>query len=102
LGGKRGQRDGYFRRSEDRTLIPVLFLLRAGDTRNTVERLLAGWEAAIRMRTTDAKTSELNALMTVLAKMGMTPAARLKMNLQPAELPAKQPTQTEEDKLWDA
>jgi hypothetical protein len=54
------------------------------------------------MRTTDAKTSELNALMTVLAKMGMTPAARLKMNLQPAELPAKQSTQTEEDKLWDA
>jgi hypothetical protein len=54
------------------------------------------------MRTTDAKTSELNALMTVLAKMGMTPAARWKMNLHPAALPAKQPTQTEEDKLWDA
>jgi len=56
----------------------------------------------VRMRTSDAKTSELNALMTVLAKMGMTPAARLKMNLQPLELPAKQPTKTEPDELWDS
>jgi hypothetical protein len=55
----------------------------------------------VRMRTSDAKTSELNALMTVLAKMGMTPAARLKMNLQPLELPTKPTDKTEEDKLWD-
>jgi hypothetical protein len=46
-------------------------------------------------------TSEFNALLSVLAKMGMTPAARLKMNLQPLELPAKQPTKTEQDKVWD-
>ena len=39
--------------------------------------------------------------MSVLAKMGMTPAARLKMNLQPLELPAKQPTKTEQDKVSD-
>jgi hypothetical protein len=46
----------------------------------------------IRMRTTDPKTSEVNALMNVLAKLGMTPAARLKMNLQPLDLPATEPT----------
>jgi hypothetical protein len=56
----------------------------------------------VRMRTSDAKTSELNALLSVLGKMGMTPAARLKMNLQPLELPAEQPTKTEQDKLWDS
>jgi phage terminase small subunit len=55
----------------------------------------------IRMRTSDAKTSEFNALLSVLAKMGMTPAARLKMNLQPLELPAS-PTKSEQDKTWDA
>jgi hypothetical protein len=53
------------------------------------------------MRTPDVKTSELNALWSVLAKMGMTPAARLKMNLQPLELPAKKPTKTEQGKVWD-
>jgi hypothetical protein len=41
------------------------------------------------MRTTDAKTSELNALMNVLAKLGMTPAAGLKMNLLPLDLPTQ-------------
>jgi hypothetical protein len=44
------------------------------------------------MRTTDAKTSEQNALMNVLAKLGMTPAARLKMNLLPLDLPTPEPT----------
>jgi hypothetical protein len=58
-------------------------------------------KSIIRMRRSDAKTSEFNALLSVLAKMGMTPAARLKMNLQPLELPAKQPTKTEQDKVWD-
>jgi hypothetical protein len=49
----------------------------------------------VRMRTSDAKTSELNALMNVLAKIGMTPAARLKMNLQPLELlPSNPPKQS--------
>jgi|ERR1700678_718556 len=56
----------------------------------------------VRMRTSDAKTSEFNALLGVLAKLGMTPAARLKMNLQPLELTANPPKQTEEEKLWDA
>jgi hypothetical protein len=46
----------------------------------------------IRMRTTDAKTSELNALMKVLAKLGMTLAARLKMNLLHLDLPTPEPT----------
>jgi len=55
----------------------------------------------VRMRTSDAKTSELNALMTVLAKLGMTAAARLKMNLQPLDLPANPSKQTEEEKVWD-
>jgi hypothetical protein len=45
----------------------------------------------IRMRTTDAKTSELNALLNVLAKLGMTPASRLKMNLLPLDLPTQNP-----------
>jgi len=53
------------------------------------------------MRTTDAKTSEFNALLSVLAKLGMTPAARLKMDLQPLELPANPAKQTEDDKLRD-
>jgi len=52
------------------------------------------------MRTTDPKTSELNALLNVLAKMGMTPAARLKMSLQPLEIPINPSEQTEEDKRW--
>jgi hypothetical protein len=56
----------------------------------------------VRMRTLDVKTSELNALMNVLARMGMTPAARLKMNLQPLELPASPSTKSEEDAAWDA
>jgi phage terminase small subunit len=47
----------------------------------------------VRMRTTDTKTSEVNALMNVLAKLGMTPAARLKMNLQPLDIPIE-PTAT--------
>ena len=51
----------------------------------------------VRMRTSDVKTSELNALLAVLAKMGMTPAARLKMNLQPLELPSK----PKEKDPWD-
>jgi hypothetical protein len=51
------------------------------------------------LRTTDAKTSEVNALMNILAKLGMTPAARLKMNLQPLDLPADPSKQTEEDKV---
>ena len=55
----------------------------------------------VRMRTTDAKTSEFNALLSVLAKLGMTPAARLKMDLQPLELPANPAKQTEDDKLRD-
>jgi len=54
----------------------------------------------IRMRTTDAKTSEVNALMNVLAKLGMTPAARLKMNLQPLDLPTPEPTA--QTNPWDA
>ena len=55
----------------------------------------------VRMRTSDAKTSEFNALLSVLAKLGMTPAARLKMNLQPLELPANPVAKSEEDKVWD-
>jgi hypothetical protein len=48
----------------------------------------------VRLRTTDAKTSEVNALMNVLAKLGMTLAARLKMNLQSLDIPTPEPTAT--------
>jgi hypothetical protein len=48
----------------------------------------------VRLRTTDAKTSEVNALVNVLAKLGMTLAARLKMNLQSLDIPTPEPTAT--------
>jgi hypothetical protein len=54
----------------------------------------------LRMRSSDVKVSELNALLSVLGRLGMTPAARLKMDLQPLDLPAKPPAQNEEDKRW--
>jgi hypothetical protein len=41
-----------------------------------------------RMRTSDLKTSELNALMAILGKFGMTPGDRLKMNLEPIPEPS--------------
>ncbi|WP_433972765.1 hypothetical protein [Tunturiibacter lichenicola] len=55
----------------------------------------------VRMRHPDAKTGDYNALLTVLGKLGMTPASRLKMNLPPIEVPTPQ-VQSEEDRLWAA
>jgi hypothetical protein len=50
-----------------------------------------------RMRTSEFKVSELNALVAVLGKFGMTPADRLKMNLEPPPEPA---AQSEQDARW--
>jgi len=52
------------------------------------------------MRQPDAKTSDYNALLTVLGKLGMSPASRLKMDLPAAPLPVKTAAQTEEEKQW--
>jgi hypothetical protein len=50
----------------------------------------------VRMRTEDTKISETNALLSVLSRLGMNPAARLRMSLQPLGLPAKPSKQTAE------
>jgi phage terminase small subunit len=52
----------------------------------------------IKMRTGAAKPSEVGALLNVLAKLGMTPAARLKMNLQPLDIPTES---NAEKNAWD-
>lgn len=52
-----------------------------------------------RMRTSEFKISELNALVGVLARFGMTPTDRVKLNLEPLPEPT---IQTEEDKAWAA
>jgi hypothetical protein len=50
------------------------------------------------MRLPDAKPSEINALIAVLAKFGMTPGDRFKLNLEPLPEPKAQSAQ---DKQWD-
>jgi hypothetical protein len=52
-----------------------------------------------RMRTSEPKSSEINALATVLSKLGMNPTDRVKMNLEP---PIDPSVQTEEDRRWAA
>jgi len=51
----------------------------------------------VRMRTLDAKTSELNSRLAVLAKFGMNPTDCLKLNLDPLPEPT---AQTEEQRRW--
>jgi phage terminase small subunit len=53
----------------------------------------------VRMRHPDAKNSEYTALLTVLSKLGMTPASRLKLNLPPIAVPTPE-VQSEEDRQW--
>jgi hypothetical protein len=48
-----------------------------------------------RMRTADAKTSELNALMATLGKLGVSPLDRLRLNLEPPP-----PEPSAQDALW--
>lgn len=55
----------------------------------------------VRMRHTDAKTGEFSALTTILGKLAMTPASRLKMDL-PAPVSPVTASQTEEEKAWAA
>jgi hypothetical protein len=52
-----------------------------------------------KMRSGDFRTSDLNALVAVLAKAGMTPADRLHLDLQPIPEPS---TQCAEDAAWEA
>jgi hypothetical protein len=55
----------------------------------------------VRMRQPEAKISDYNALLTVLGKLGMTPASRLKMNLPPIKVPTPE-VQSEDDRQWAA
>ena len=52
-----------------------------------------------RMRTAPFKVSELNALMAVLGKFGMTPGDRYRMNVEPIAEPR---AQSAEDAKWAA
>jgi hypothetical protein len=52
-----------------------------------------------KMRAGTYKTSDLNALTSLLAKAGMTPADRLRLDLQPIPEPN---AQSAEDAAWDA
>ena len=49
-----------------------------------------------RMRTVDAKTSELNGLMATLGKLGFSPLDRLRLNLEPPP-----PEPSAQDAIWD-
>jgi hypothetical protein len=51
-----------------------------------------------RMRVGDYKTSDLNALSSVLAKIGFSPIDRIKMSLEPMPAPS---VITAEDEAWD-
>jgi phage terminase small subunit len=51
----------------------------------------------VRMRAADPKTSELNALVNVLTKMGLTPVDRTKLNL---ESPPEPSVKSAEDARW--
>ena len=51
-----------------------------------------------RMRMADSKPSDYNSLANILAKLGMNPADRAKLDLPPPDSPAKQ---TEQDKVWE-
>jgi hypothetical protein len=50
------------------------------------------------MRVGDYKTSDLNALSSVLAKIGFSPIDRIKMSLEPMPAPS---VITAEDEAWD-
>jgi hypothetical protein len=52
-----------------------------------------------RMRTGDLKPSELGVLLNVLNRLGMNPAARQKLNLEPPAEPASE-VETEEQRIW--
>jgi phage terminase small subunit len=51
----------------------------------------------VRMRTSDPKTSELNCLINVLSRMGLTPLDRTKLNL---ESPPEPSAKAAEDARW--
>jgi phage terminase small subunit len=53
----------------------------------------------VKMRTGDYKPSDVGALLNVFTKLGMTPAARQKLNLQPPATPATSEL-TAEEKVW--
>lgn len=53
----------------------------------------------VRMRTSEPKTSELNALVNILSKMGLTPADRAKLNVPAPIDPA---VKAAEDDQWAA
>lgn len=74
----RGAPDGLLQRS-DRLIVEVLSRL------------------VVRMRTSNPKSSELNAVVNVLGKMGLTPADRSKLNL---ESPPDPSVKSEQDARW--
>ena len=50
-----------------------------------------------KMRTSEYKTSDLNALSSVLAKIGLSPLDRVKMSLEPLPAPT---VVSAEEKAW--
>jgi phage terminase small subunit len=57
----------------------------------------------VRMRSADVKPAELNALISVLNKLGMTPHSRSKMDLPLTEIPAgSSAAQCADEAAWDA
>ena len=54
----------------------------------------------LRVRCTDGKTSEANALLNVLAKFGMDPVSRSRMDIKRAPEPHEIAAKMAEDAMW--
>ena len=54
----------------------------------------------LKVRTTDGSTSEYNALINLLGKMGMTPASRQSMNIERSLEPHETAAEARQNAVW--